>query len=83
MVKFVLVTTLALVASTFAYVEDRDPVTGDTRCKYRAIGRSENPRGGGTASTFAYVEDRDPVTGDTRFKYRAVGRSENQRGLPL
>jgi len=31
MVKFVLVTTLALVASTFAYVEDRDPVTGDTR----------------------------------------------------
>ena len=45
MLKFVLVTTLALAASTFAYVEDRDPVTGDTRCKYRAVGRSENPRG--------------------------------------
>ena len=49
MLKFVLVTTLALAASTFAYVEDRDPVTGDTRCKYRAVGRSEN-RGGGASS---------------------------------
>ena len=47
MLKFVLVTTLALAASTFAYVEDRDPVTGDTRCKYRAVGRSVNPGGGG------------------------------------
>ena len=46
MLKFVLVTTLALAGSTFAYVEDRDPVTGDTRCKYKAVGRSENSWGG-------------------------------------
>jgi len=31
MLKFVLVTTLALVGSSFAYVTDYDPVTGETR----------------------------------------------------
>ena len=33
MLKFVLVTTLALVGSTVAYVEDHAP-NGDTRCKH-------------------------------------------------